>query len=393
MDISEKQQASRIPVVDFVPAELKKGNKGVWRIEFYVNDPTTKSNRLKRIQKRVKPMPNCRERERFAKRIVFEINRKLDRGWNPILEQEAPRSLVTIVDAGDKFIRNAQKQLKDKILREDTLRTYKSFLNNFKQYLEEHGELDRYCLNFDRMLISDFLDHIYYDRNNSPRTYNNYLGFLVTFSNYLLKKGHIKANPAESFDRKKNAEKKRTAIEEQDLINIFKFLKAEDHPFYVVCQTMYQALTRRTEMSKLKVKDIHIRDRFIYIEKDTAKTNKKAETITIPKSLLFLLSDHINGAENSDYLFSADNFKPGPKRAAPKYFSDRWTKYKERNDWKEEYQFYSLKDTGITNLLLAGVPAKQVCDHARHHDISMTEKYIQKNSGISPEFLDGKLKM
>lgn len=38
-------------------------------------------------------------------------------------------------------------------------------------------------------------------------------------------------------------------------------------------------------------------------------------------------------------------------------------------------QLYSLKDTGITNMLENGVPAIDVMKQAGHHDLSMTTQY------------------
>lgn len=43
-----------------------------------------------------------------------------------------------------------------------------------------------------------------------------------------------------------------------------------------------------------------------------------------------------------------------------------------------KYQFYSLKDTGITELLERGVPAKYVKDLADHSSLEVTERYMHK---------------
>jgi len=46
----------------------------------------------------------------------------------------------------------------------------------------------------------------------------------------------------------------------------------------------------------------------------------------------------------------------------------------------KQYDFYSLKDTGITKLLEAGIPIIKVRDQARHHDIKITEKYTPRRT-------------
>ena len=47
---------------------------------------------------------------------------------------------------------------------------------------------------------------------------------------------------------------------------------------------------------------------------------------------------------------------------------------------RPEWQFYSLKDTGITEMLEAGVPPKLVKELADHSSLEMTEKYLHKSS-------------
>lgn len=392
MDSPQKQTRHQIPVVDFVPAELKKGKKGNWRIEYYIADPTSKNPRLKRKQNRVKPMANIRERERYAKRICFELNRKLERGWNPIIEQEAPRSLTMVKDVITRYLSNVEKQVKDNSLREDTLRAYKSYLVNLQTFLKKTDNEDILCLKFDRHVVGEFLDYIYFYRNNSPRTYNNYLSFLNIFCKHMIRKGHIKANPTEGFDKKKKGEKKRTIIQDDHLKEIFQELQEKDLHFSVACGGMYYELLRRTEMSKLLVSDVQLKDRLIVIRPEVSKTGK-ACTVTILSEFLPLIIEHLRGATNSDYLFSENNFKPGTVQSTPKSFSDRWTKWKKKLKWKKEYHLYSLKDTGITNLLRAGVPPIHVRDHARHSDLKMTMTYVPYNVSVSPEHLDGKLKM
>ena len=390
METPQKQVKHRIPVVDFVPAELKKGK--VWRIEFYVSDPTSKYPGLKRIQRRVKPMPNTRERERFAKRICYEINRKLERNWNPIIEQEAPKSLTRLRDVITAFLNNIQKQVKDGSLRPDTLRAYTSYLKNFETYLKELGEEDLFCLKYDRHIVGDFLDYIYYERENSPRTYNNYLGFLNVFSKYMIRKRHIKANPVEAFQKKPKQEKKRIIFSREDLKSIFDYLQRKDPYYFTACAMVYFQLVRRTEMSKLKVSDINLKERYILLRGEVSK-NLKTQTVTIVKEFLPYLVDHLKGASNSDFLFSDNGFRPGPVQSQPKVFSDTWSKYRKLKKWRREYQFYGLKDTGITNLLEAGVAPIHVRDHARHHDIKMTMEYVPFKTNVNPEYLDGKLKM
>lgn len=376
MDTLQNRSNSKIAIVDYSPAELKKGNKGVWRIEYYCFNPVTK--KLKRFQMRVKPMANKTHRERFAKQKVAKLNNLLERGWNPILNKEASQSFAIFQDVILQYERNLDKQLKDGSLRPDSVRSNKSFAKNLKEWAAETYGADAFCLIYDKRFLVDFLDLIYYGRNNSPRTYNNYLSFLNTLSKYLLKRDYIKANPAEAFERKKVGAKKRKIVDANARTEIIEYLKKNNKGYLFVTQLMFYELIRRTEMTKLKVKDFNLKEKYITINASVSK-NKKEQHVSILNGFIPYLVDHIKNADNEDFIIS-ENFLPGKTPIAPKKLSDKWSKVRKALSLPEEYQLYSLKDTGISMLLLNGVPPIKVRDHARHSELSMTEKYTQRNN-------------
>ena len=130
--------------------------------------------------------------------------------------------------------------------------------------------------------------------------------------------------------------------------------------------------------TKLKVEAVNLNENYITIDASISK-NGKTENVTIPNAYLPILKKHIANAKFDDFLFSANNFKPGVKQLNPKKISDDWTKFRKQKDIPNIYQFYSLKDTGITDLLNSGIPAIKVRDQARHHDLKITESYTARN--------------
>lgn len=88
--------------------------------------------------------------------------------------------------------------------------------------------------------------------------------------------------------------------------------------------------------------------------------------------------DHLKDAKQTDWLFGK-GFKAGALQIDPKRVSEKWEKFRQEKNVAAKYQFYSLKDTGITDLLLSGIPAIKVRDQARHHDLRITESYTQRN--------------
>lgn len=53
----------------------------------------------------------------------------------------------------------------------------------------------------------------------------------------------------------------------------------------------------------------------------------------------------------------------------------------------KEYKFYSLKDTGITNMLRAKTDILSVRDQARHSNIAITDTYTPKDIADANEML------
>ena len=74
------------------------------------------------------------------------------------------------------------------------------------------------------------------------------------------------------------------------------------------------------------------------------------------------------------YLFS-DGCRPGAKYRSAKQFTDRWTALRNFFRWPERYKFYSLKDTGITDMITDQTDMLAVRDQARHSSLEMTDKY------------------
>jgi len=76
-------------------------------------------------------------------------------------------------------------------------------------------------------------------------------------------------------------------------------------------------------------------------------------------------------------IFSTD-YKPDKVQKDSRYSGRTWNNMRKALGFSETYTFYSLKDTGITELLNSGVPARIVQQLAGHSSIEMTEKYAHK---------------
>ena len=367
-----KKSSNKLIFVDYRPAELKI-NKA-WYIEYYVKSPST--DKLVRFRNRVPQIKTKRARELYAKKMIEAINIKLYNGWSPWYENPN-NNYKLISDAFELYINKLKKEMSDGIKRPDTLRAYTSFVSNVQRYIDEKQLAIKYLVEIDFRFVSGFLDYIYYEKNNSPATYNNYLAYFKAFLEWAKAKDYIKQNATDNIKNKPKIQKKREPLT-QEVKACIKELKNTDFHFFVACMLTYFCLISRTELTKLKVTDIRLIESRIILDGSITK-NRKTDSVTIPDVFLPILAQHLQYAKNSDYLFSTDNFKPGRKQLTPKKISDTWAKYRNLYGFDSKFQFYSLKDTGIMDLLNSGVPSIKVRDQARHYDIKQTESYTTRN--------------
>ena len=261
--------------------------------------------------------------------------------------------------------------------RADTIRAYKSFLELFKKYIENKKIPIKFVVKIDVFMIQNYLDYLYYERKNSSSTYNNHLRFLNTFLLWCKSKNFIPANPL-SISKQRQKHRKSVKLLTPQVKDKVKKLHNTHFHFYVLCMLTYYCFIRRTELTKLKVSDVNLSGGYIIISGENSK-NRKTESVTIPSNLLPDLAQHLITAHNSDYLFSQNNYKPGKKAFTPKKISDEWAKFRKEGKFDSKFQFYSLKDTGITDLLNSSMPAIKIRDQARHYDLKITESYIAGN--------------
>ena len=371
MEKLTKNTPKRIAFVDYRPAELK-ANKS-WYIEYYAINPSTE--RLERFRNRVPKIKSTRERQQYAKKMANAINTKLQNGWSPFYEKPN-NQYKSLKDTIDIFLKQTEKEVKDGIKRPDTLRAWKSFFSNIQKFIEVKRLDIKFVLNIDYFFVNNFLDYIYFEKNNSPSTYNNYLSYIKSFLDWAKNKGYIKQNPADQIKTKAKTQKKREVLPPH-IKDEIKTLRTSDFHFYICCMLTYYCFIRRTELTKLKVSDVFLYKGYIIIDGQNSK-NKKTESVTIPNAFLPDLAQHLATANNSDFLFSKD-FKTGKTPINPKKITDTWAKYRKIFGFDDKYQFYSLKDTGITDLLNSGIPAIKVRDQARHYDLKITESYTARN--------------
>lgn len=359
--------------VDYKPAELKIGTQ--WLVVYYAKNPITKI--MQRFRVVVPVITPKSERIKHGKKIAEEINKKLYENWLPFYSEVSSNDFKTYEYCKKQFMEQLQADITKGNRRADTERTYKSYFTMFEFYISKKALKLDFLFEINRSFINNYLDFILYERNNGHRTYNNHLGFFIGFINFCLARGFVKENCAIRIAKKKEGEKIRQVLT-VPVKNKIKLLETIDFNYYALCMTTYFCFVRRTELTKLLAMHVDLENYSITIPTNISK-NHKEETITIPNAFLPIIKKQLKNTIATDFLFSDNDFLPGKKQLAPRKISGVWEKYRKLLDIEKMYQFYSLKDTGITDLLISGVPAIKVRNQARHGEISTTEKYTARS--------------
>lgn len=375
--MQKSEQLSPVGVIkatafyDFKPAELKMNQR--WFVIFYAKNPVSK--KLERFRVSVPVIKNKSERIKHGKKIALEINRKLEAGWLPYYT-DSTSEFKSWEYCTDKFISFLKEDIEKGIRRKDTLRSYASNISMINKYCEENKIELKLIIEFNKSFVVNYLDWIYYKRKNSEVTFNNHLRFIKLFVNFCIERGWLKENFCEQISRKTEKEKKRQIFTPEVKEKVKKIEKI-NKPFFTMAMLTYYCFVRKLELTKIRVADINIKNQTIEIKGEYSKS-KKTDIVTIPNNYLPLLIDHIKDADKHHFVFGYD-YKPSEKQLTSKKINLAWNKFQKELNIGREFQFYSLKDTGITDLLNAGVPALKVRNQARHSDIKITEKYTSRN--------------
>ena len=367
---------------DYLPAKLSQGK--TWFVYFYVKSPV--SGKLQRRRIKVKRYSTRKENLVLARSIIGDINTRLALGWNPLLEGVAPRAGVPLFDALDDYLK-----VKAKEMRPNSMRSYRSFVGVFREWLTGHGFSGGSSVSLVTKEVAILFMNDMDDREDvSAITYNNYVRFFDGLFSWMVKKGYVATNPFGGIDKKrKKAGKKRRLLKPAELQQLISFLRKENPEYLAICLFCYCCFMRPKEIALLRCGDVDLRKQTVSVSGDIAK-NGKDSVRTIPDAMV----PFIRALDLSDpelFLFGSHRlekfrFTPGSKPTIGQRIADYWRfVVRPGCGFGEDLQFYSLKDTGITGMLESGVSINLVQQQADHSSVAMTAIYVGKSPAANAE--------
>lgn len=340
-------------------------------------DPSRGCMRIKKVM--LGHIKGKREQKRMGDHLIKKFTEQLMAGWNPWIEAESPTEYTLFNDVCTRYKEYLFKLMKEHNMREESVTSYISRLKIFNDWIKEKDIKLIYAYQFDSRIVGDFLDYIFIERNNTLRTRNNYLAWIKTFAKYLLERNYVSKDPVKCFSNVCVREKKNRDVIPCDILKkIHDYLLIKNKHFLLACQILHYLFVRPREMSYIKVGDISIEHKTLHLHGVNTKNHNDA-VLTIPDHVMMLMIDIDLFKYPGNYYLFSDMFAPGRDRRPEKCFRDYWNKIRKDLRLPSVYKFYSLKDTGITNMLKANTDILSVRDQARHSSILVTDIYTPKD--------------
>lgn len=355
-------------ILNYRPARYLHGKKNSYVVYSVVN-PETGFFVYRRIK--LNFIKSSRERKAYAENLIKQLNAKLANGYNPFTH-EAPEKLIMLSEAVTDFLKQKRREVETRAICADTFSDYKQHLQAFAAHIVN----DVFCYKLKSANVNTFLDYIYIDMQRTAVTRNHYLQTLKTFFTYCKNRDYIAENPAEKIAPLRPGVKQRTPIPESELYRIFDYLKEHDKYFLLACYLLYGCFIRPSEICKLKLSALNFANQTVFISADISK-NKKSQSVTIPHNIIVYMLDLEIYNHPSDFYIIGKKFMPSGEPCTVQQLRRRWQEIREKLALPVSYQFYSLKDSGITKMISL-LDVAEVRDQARHHNISITDVYTDR---------------
>lgn len=361
-------------VYDILPYSLPQLHTGKkWYVDFYCFDPVV--GQLKRKKYFLDRYKTVSQKKARASEIIETVTNRLRSGWNVWIKTETTREQTLFTECLELYKIYLNRSVETGHMKGKTAYGYLSYLGIFMEWLQQRLVPVKFCYQVDNLLLTDFLDYVFIDREGSACTRNNYLTWLSTLCAWMVSKGYLKENPTTKINKLPKDVKKRNALTTSELSTLQLHLNKTNKYFLLACLMEYYTFIRPVELAQIKLEHISIKDQRVYVPGEISK-NRRDGMVGLNDEIIRLMIDlKIFEKPSHCFLFGKD-FKPSEKQADSRIFREYFMKVREELKWDDSKQFYSLKDSGIRDLANSeGIVVAR--DQARHSDISTTNKYLK----------------
>ncbi|WP_246200062.1 tyrosine-type recombinase/integrase [Maribacter luteus] len=303
---------------------------------------------------------------------------------DPVHEEKSkPEEKVSVEEAFEIGLR-----IKKNTLNDNSYPKYKSRINRFQRWLEENKKEIDNIKSINKKTVIQYLNSVL--EKTSPRNRNNARTALSSLFTTLVDNELIPENFILRINVEKSIPERNKTYTPKLVEDIDRYLKEHDPILRLFIQFISYNLLRPIEVCRLKVGDLDISDRRIYVR---AK-NKPVKIKIIPEILLDELPD-ISKMNKENPLFTPNglgdlwNVSETEKR---NYFTKRFRKVKNHFNLGKDYGLYSFRHTYITRMFRkmerTATPLEvksRLMLITGHTTLTALEKYLRDIDAALPE--------
>lgn len=368
MPITEALQTQR-----FYPAVVKTIAHVGPVVEYYVLDPTTETmvRRRVRLQRLAKRLRTRQEVRTVAQSVADEINAKLRGGWSPLHETDDRRLYTPLRVFRERFLQAKEAEG----CRDTTVVQYASVTSLWLRWCEDNGFARKTSGTYLRHDAVQYMDEVLAQQHRH-RSYNNTLKVLKALFAWGIEHCYCRENPFIGFKTLKKEQKIRILVPPEARQKVHDYYARVRPAMNIVCQLVYSSAIRPAEILKIQLKHIDIERHCIVIPGENAK-NHKTRYATLTPELVAMLREVLRQKYSRDfYLFGFnEELSPDVRAVNKSYFQKSWERMRNATGLPKEMQLYSLRDTGITDLLHAGIDPLTVRHHVDHSSQAIQDIY------------------
>jgi len=261
-----------------------------------------------------------RERDSLLKKLQFEYHKALSTGWSPIesdlKEEKKEKQVNKVKPSFENLLAEKLKSPYSKTYKRDLIKLCEQFIEFLPIKLLEADIND-----IPLPVIEQFLNQF----KSSGRHYMNKRLLLSVFFSEFVRKDYLAKNPVNRTSRQKIKAKLHDVYTEEQLKEVFGFLKINHYNLYLCALITYGCLLRpHQEVRILKRKHINEDYSKIYLSGDENKSGR-VRTVYIPPYLQSELKTHLKSLDDAEAnIFTLDS----KVTYNDDYFKTQWSRAK-----------------------------------------------------------------
>ena len=353
-----------------------------WYVYFSYQNPTTgKLERQAPIYGEANKLKTKTDRLAYLVTIRKVLHQMLKKGYSPfedavvtdkrLLEQskvEATKKQTTKRVKSQSQTYTVKKAMEFALSQKQpswtkkTSSTFTGHYNKFMEWLTQNNLLNLDINDLKKRDVSLFLNTLKKTQTKkqklanidpdvvAPKTRNNYKATLSILFTQLADDEIITHNYVEKIKNVKSKPKKNKPFSKQQIVDIREYLNENDPYLRVFMQFMSYAFLRNIEVCRLKVKDIDLDAKRLFVR---SKTSPLAVVPIIGELESVIRKMKLENYDPNDYLITREE-KPFnwniDEENKTKHFASKFRKVKKALGLSDDYTLYSTRHTAATNL-------------------------------------------